>query len=464
MKDNKLGLWLLIALVVGNMVGSGIFMLPSTLAKAANPMGVILAWILTGFGVMLIALVFGNLSIRKPELSGGPQMYAKGLFKENSKGAHVAGFLSTWGYWVANIAGNVAIVTTFASYLSAFFPMMTSQIELISIFGFSFKLGNAITFIICSMFLWVNHLIIIRGIEGAGKLNLIATTAKVLGFAIFIVIGLWAFDKANITPMMQDKLDIGTGEPIPFLRQFSLASMATLWAFVGVESAVVFSSRARKKSDIKKATIIGLIIALFIYLSISVLAMGILTQDELMASNKPLVDALSAVIGPSGSYVMAGLGLISLIGSALGWILLSAEVPYQAAKHDIFIPIFKATNKNGAPVNSLLITNLMTQALLISTLSSSLAGAFEYVTTIAVLAVLIPYITASIYQLKITASGDTYLGQSKQRKIDGFIALAATAYSLWMIIAGTANLATFISGFVLVAVGIVFYPLANKKS
>lgn len=462
MKDNKLGLWLLTGLVVGNMVGSGLFMLPSTLAKAANPAGVILAWILTGLGVMLIALVFGNLAIRKPELSGGPQMYARGLFKEGSKGAHVAGFLSTWGYWVANIAGNVAIVTTFASYLSTFFPMMTSQIEFITIFGFTIKLGNMLTFAICSLFLWVNHLIILRGIEGAGKFNLVATIAKVLGFAIFIVIGLWAFDKANIVPMMQDKLD-STGEPITFLNQVSMAAMSTLWAFVGVESAVVFSSRARKKSDIKKATIIGLSLALTIYLCISVLAMGVLTQEELIASHKPLVDALSAVIGPSGSYLMAGLGLISLIGSAIGWILLSSEVPFQAAQKQMFIPVFGKTNKNGAPINSLLITNIMTQTLLISTLSSSLTEAFEFVTTIAVLAVLIPYGIASIYQLKMVAKGEAYLGEQRQRYTDGLIAIAATAYSLWMIIAGTADIITFLSGFILVGIGIIFYPFASKK-
>jgi len=463
MKDNKLGLWLLIGLVVGNMVGSGLFMLPSTLAKAANPAGVILAWLLTGFGVMLIALVFGNLAIRKPELTGGPQMYAKGLFKEGTRRSHVTGFLATWGYWISNIAGNVAIVTTFASYLSTFFPMMTNQYELVTIFGITIKFGNLLTFMICSSFLWINHMIIIRGIEGAGKLNLAATIAKVLGFAIFIVIGLWAFQKANIVPLMAEKVD-STGEAVPFLSQVSLAAMTTLWAFVGVESAVVFSSRARKKTDIKKATIIGLSMALTIYLCISILAMGVLTQDQLMASHKPLVDALSVVIGPSGSYVMAGLGLISLIGSALGWILLSAEVPFQASQGRMFISIFTKTNKHGAPINSLIITNLITQTLLLSTLSSSLTDAFEYVTTIAVLAVLIPYIIASIYQLKMISTGDTYLGQGRQRLVDAIIAIAATAYSGWMIVAGTSNWVTFLSGIILVGGGIIFYPFAQKKS
>ncbi|WP_442600836.1 amino acid permease [Paenibacillus sp. KN14-4R] len=464
MKDNKLGLWLLVALVVGNMVGSGIFMLPNTLAKVASPSAVITAWFMTGSGVLMIALVFGNLSIRKPDLSGGPQLYATALFRKGSRTSHMSGYFVSWGYWVANIAGNVAVVTTFASYLSAFFPIMTNQAELFTIFGFTMKLGNFITFLICSVFLWVNHAIIIRGIEGAGKLNLIATAAKVLGFALFIIIGLMAFDSSNIVPLMQDRVS-ETGEHLGFLQQLSMAAMATMWAFLGVESAVVFSKRARKKSYVQIATILGLGIALLLYISISVLAMGVMTQEELINSHKPLVDALSIVIGPSGSYIMAGLGLISLIGTTIGWLLLSAEVPYQAAKQGLFLPVFKLENRHGSPAKALTITNGVTQLLLLSTLSSSIAEEFELVTTIAILAVLVPYTIASIYQLKLVWLGETYEGQMRQRIVDGIIAVLATLYSLWVIRSAMTDWFTFLAGVGMVLFGIVFYPLVknNKK-
>jgi arginine:ornithine antiporter/lysine permease len=118
--SNKLGFWVLTALVVGNMVGSGIFMLPRSLSEAASPAGVISAWLTTGFGVLMMALVFGNLAIRKPNLTGGPQIYAKELFKQGSQASILSGFMSSWGYWVGNLAGNVAIITTFAGYLSSF--------------------------------------------------------------------------------------------------------------------------------------------------------------------------------------------------------------------------------------------------------------------------------------------------------------------------------------------------------
>ncbi|MCR8642065.1 amino acid permease [Paenibacillus sp. N1-5-1-14] len=462
MKDNKLGLWLLVALVVGNMVGSGIFMLPNTLAKVANPAGVITAWALTGAGVLMIALVFGNLSIRKPDLSGGPQLYATALFRKGSRASHMSGYFVSWGYWVANISGNVAIVTTFASYLSTFFPIMMNQAELFTVLGFTLKLGNLITFIICSAFLWVNHAIILRGIEGAGKLNLIATAAKVLGFALFIIIALTAFQSSNIMPLMQEKLNTA-GEPVSYLQQISMAAMATMWAFLGVESAVVFSKRARKKSYVQIATILGLGIALLLYMSISILAMGVMTQEQLMNSHKPLVDALSIVIGPSGSYLMAGLGLISLIGTTIGWILLSAEVPYQAAKQGLFLPIFQVENRHGAPAKALTITNFMTQILIFSTVSSSIADAFELVTTIAILAVLVPYTIAALYQLKLVWLGETYEGQKTQRIIDGTIASLATIYSLWVIRSGMTDWFTFVAGVGMVLFGIVFYPLVKKN-
>lgn len=154
MTRHKLGFWILTALVVGNMVGSGIFMLPRSLSAAASPAGVILAWIATGLGVLTLALVFGSLAVRKPELSGGPQIYAKELFREGSPGSLIAGFMSTWGYWVGNIAGFVAVITTFASYLSAFFPMLTSGKVWVDFGGFTLKAGNVLTFLVCSLLLW----------------------------------------------------------------------------------------------------------------------------------------------------------------------------------------------------------------------------------------------------------------------------------------------------------------------
>jgi len=463
LQQNKLGLWMLTALVVGNMVGSGIFMLPRSLAEAASPLGVIFAWLLTGGGVLMTALVFGNLAIRKPDLNGGPQIYAKELFPKESSASILSGFMSSWGYWIGNFAGNVAIITTFSSYLSTFFPVLTSKQSLFTIGSTDIKLGNLLTFLVCTVLLWGMHFIILRGIEGAGKLNFIATAAKVLGFFLFIVISLFAFEKSNIGSFVAPRYD-EAGHTISLLGQINNAAVATLWAFVGVESAIVFASRARKQSDVKRATILGLLIALAIYIGISVLVMGLLPQKQLIQSEKPLVDAIQTILGPSGGYILAGLGLVSLLGSTLGWVLLSAEVPYQAAKQGLFMRSFLKENKKGMPSFSLILSNGLAQIFIFSTISNSMSAAFDFVIYIATLAYLVPYFIASVFQLKLTLTGETYEKAGKSRIVDGIIALLATVYSVWVIITGTADIKTFMLGVALLASGIFFYPQVKKAA
>lgn len=461
MTDKKIGFWLLTALVVGNMVGSGIFMLPRTLSEVASPAGVLIAWGLTGTGVLMIALVFGNLAIRKPHLNGGPQIYAKELFKKDSNLSILSGFMSSWGYWIGNFAGNVAIITTFASYLSTFFPILTDKTELLTIGTFTLSIGNALTFIICTILLWGNHFIILKGIEGAGKLNFLATAAKILGFFLFIIVSLWVFDKANLLPFASPKVD-ETGASYGLLSQVNKGAVSTLWAFLGIESAIVFASRAKDQKDVKKATILGLMIALAIYIGISILVMGVLPQDMLIQSEKPLVDAIEMILGPIGGYLIAGLGLISLLGSTLGWILLSSEVPYQAAKQGIFLPQFLKENKKNVPTFALFVSNGLAQVLLFSTISSSISSAFDFVIYIATLAYLVPYLIASLFQFKLVLTGETY-ENSRNRLMDGMIAGFATIYSLWVTVAGTSDLKTFLLGVALLASGLIFYPQLSKK-
>lgn len=460
--SNKLGFWILTALVVGNMVGSGIFMLPRSLSEAASPAGVILAWVITGLGALVLALVFGNLAIRKPELTGGPQIYAKELFKSGSQASTLTGFMSSWGYWIGNMAGNVAVITTFAGYLSTFFPIMTSEAKWFSIGNFTLKVGNGLTFIVCTLLLWGTHFIILRGLENAGKLNFVATAAKVAGFFLFIVVGLFVFQKTNMLPLLATRVD-DAGHAMGLMSQVNHAAINTLWAFIGVESAVVFASRAKKQADVKRATILGLCISIAIYIGISTLVMGMLSQDALIHSDKPLIDAIATVLGPIGGKVLAFVGLISLFGSTIGWIMLSAEVPYQAAKQGVFLPFFQKENKKGLPILSLIITNVISQLFIFSTVSKSISQAFDFVIVIATLSYLVPYFISSIYQLKIVVTGETY-NRGNGRVIDGIIAILATTYSIWVIISGTADIKTFAYGMGLILSGILFYgPLAKAR-
>ncbi|MGG1572214.1 amino acid permease [Fictibacillus sp. NRS-1165] len=454
----KWGFWLLAAFVIGNMVGSGIFMLPSTLAQTASPLGVTFAWLVTGFGVMMIALIFSKLSIRRPDLTAGPQSYARALFKSEKKG-NLASFSMVWGYWVANWISNVAMVTSFAGYLSAFLPIMRAENVVFSFGSQDIRLGKIITFGVCTVLLWGIHFILVSSMNRAGKLNFVATASKVAGFALFIVAALFAFQSSNFgdfyTPVVEEG---GTSHGL--FSQVQLAAISTLWAFIGIESAVILSGRAKSQRDVSRATIFGLIVALVIYMAITLLTMGILPQDVLKASDKPFVDALTALIGSAGGQVMAILALVSLFGATIGWILLSSEVPYQAAKSGTFPAYFAKVNKKGSPTRALTVTNVMSQILIFSTISGTISQAYTFLTTAATLAYLIPYLVSAVFFLKLTLKGETSGGS---RVMDVIIAILALIYSVWVIITGTADIKTFALGIGLFLAGFIIYPLINRK-
>ncbi|MFY4774444.1 amino acid permease [Metabacillus sp. RGM 3146] len=458
--EKKWGIWVLTMFVVGNMVGGGIFMLPANLASVSSPSGSTLAWILTGIGVFMIALVFGNLSIRKPDLKAGPQSYAQALFP-SPKSGRAAGYSMAWGYWAANWSATASVIISFAGYLSTFFPIMESAVPLFTIGSFTLELGKFITFMVCTVMLWGIQAILSKSFDGAGGLNLAATIAKILGFALFIVATLFIFDVTNLG-IGKAYLD-AKGQSVSLGGQVNSAAIATLWAFIGIESAVMLSNRAKSQGDVKKATIIGLIISLVIYIGITLLTMGALPGEQLKESQRPLVDALSAVIGHEGAIILALLALISLFGSTVGWIVVSSEVPYRAAKEDLFPRFFAKTNKNGSPINSLTVTNIMTQVFLFSTISGTVSDAYNFVIIVATLAYLIPYLVSAIYQLKLVITGETYNVIKGSRIGDGLITILALLYSIWVIKTGTADLKTFALGIGLFVIGLLLYPIIMRE-
>jgi len=262
----------------------------------------------------MIALVFGNLSIRKPELKAGPQSYAQAMFSSPNAG-RVAGYSMAWGYWAANWAATASVIISFAGYLTTFFPIMQSKKLLWSAGSFQLEVGKLITFLVCTVMLWGIQWILTRSFDGAGKINLTATVAKVLGFTLFVVLTIFAFDQSNLGNA-KHFVD-STGKAVSLGGQINGAAISALWAFIGIESAVMLSNRAKSQGDVKKATLLGLLISMLIYIAITLLTMGALSQDELRESQKPLVDALGQVIGSGGTYIMAILALISLFGSTV---------------------------------------------------------------------------------------------------------------------------------------------------
>lgn len=460
MENKKWGLFILTTFVIGNMIGGGIFMIPANLAQVSSSEGALLSWGATGLGVLMLALVFGNLTIRKPELKAGPQSYAQAIF-QSPKSGKIAGYSMAWGYWAANWAATASVIISFAGYLSTFFPIMQSSHILFSIGTFQLELGKGITFLVCSIMLWGIQWILTHNFNHAGKINLITTVAKIIGFVLFIVITLSIFDSTNLG--FGDSFTNVEGEQVAFGGQINAAAISTLWAFIGIEAAVMLSNRAKSQRDVKKATMLGLVISVMIYMGITLLTMAVVPNEKLISSQKPLVDALQAVIGSNGATIMAILALISLFGSTVGWIVVSSEVPYQAAKTNLFPKWFAKTNQKGSPKRSLTLTNLMTQIFLFATVSSTVTQAYNFAMVVATLAYLIPYLVSAIYQMKLVITGETYNEVKGSRLVDGTITVLALIYSLWVIKTGTADLKTFFLGIGLFAVGLVLYPFIMKE-
>ncbi len=429
--------------------------------KIASPFGATSAWLLTGAGVLMIALVFGHLSIRKPELTAGPQSYARALFSDRKKGMQL-GFTMVWGYWVASWISNVAIITSLAGYLTSFFPILTDKREMFSIGGQAVTLGQSLTFAVCTVLLWGTHTILVTSINGASKLNFVTTFSKVLGFIFFIIAGLFVF-QTSFFDHFYFPVQTGPHTVEGIGGQIHNAAISTLWAFVGIESAVILSGRARSRRDVKRATITGLLIALSIYIIVTLITMGVLPHGKLVGSEKPFVDVLYAIVGNAGSVIMAILAILCLFGTMLGWILLGSEVPYQAAKSGDFPVAFAKTNKQGDPVVSLIVTNVMSQIFIFSVISRTISDAFTFLTTAATLAYLIPYLVSAFYSLKLIFTGETYDEIKGSRVRDGIIAILACIYSFYVIITGTADLTTFILGIGLFFVGLLLYPFVSKK-
>ncbi|MEZ5832098.1 MAG: arginine-ornithine antiporter [Dongiaceae bacterium] len=440
--DHKLTLLPLIALVVGSMIGGGVFNLPSDMSKAASPGAIIIGWIITGIGMLMLAFVYQQLAVRKPELNAGPYAYAKAGF-----GSFV-GFNSAWGYWLSAFLGNVAYAVAIFSALSYFFPVFGGGNNLPSIIG-------------ASLCLWLIHALVLKGIKQAAFVNVVTTIAKLVPLFLFVLVAVVAFNWDKFTFSFWGQGDAqGAGGLGPVMDQVKGTMLVTLWVFIGIEGASVYSARAARRSDVGRATVIGFVGALGIYVLVSLLATGVQTQAELAGLKVPsMAGVFESIVGPWGAALI-NLGLMVSVGGAfLSWTLLCAEIPYTCGKDGTFPRWFAEENANGSPVNSLWATNILIQLFLILSFFSQSAYQFFYF--IASVAILPPYVLSGAYALKLAAAGDGYRVGEAGRGKDMLVGLLATIYGLWLVYA--AGLEYLLMCAVLFAPGILVYAKARRE-
>lgn len=428
----EINLFMATMLVCGNMIGSGVFMLPATLAEVSGPLATIIAWVLTTIGSILIALSFANLGSKYPS-TGGAYQYTKEAFGE------FAGFLSAWLYWNGSWIGNAAIIVALASYSAAIIPALNNPI---------------ISIIYTSSILWIFTIINIIGVKKAGKIQSFVTVFKIGFFALFIIVAFLNFDVNNIIPLMPEGKGINT---IP------LAATSTLWAFVGLESATVTAGEiSNPEKNVRKSTIYGLLIASVIYILISVTSMGVMSNSELALSTAPLTDILTKILGTGIGKPLVIAVVICILGTTIGWLLSTARVSFAAGEDGVFPKIFgKLHPKYGTPVNSLVIGSILVNILLVMNYQKSMVSAFTFITILATLTFLPVYLLTAAAEIMILFKNEKNINLKIFLK-KSFVPLLAFIYALWTIYGSGAEIVMW--GFILMLIGIPFYIYNYHKN
>lgn len=414
--------------VVGSMVGAGVFSLPGTFSAETGVAGSLIAWLVAGSGMFLLALVFQYLAARRPDLDAGVYSYARAGF------GRYLGFLSAFGYWASACAGNVFYWVFIMSTVGSLVPALGAG-------------DTPLAVAVSSVGLWVFFLLIRRGTREAAAVNRIVSVAKVLPILAFVLLCLFAFDPAVFAA------NLSGDASIPLFDQVRGTLLVTVFAFIGIEGASAYSRHARRRRDIGRATVLGFLSVLSIFASVTIVAFGILPRDEIAALPQPsMAGVLAAVVGPWGGAVVGVALIVAVLGAYLSWTLMAAEVLLVAARDGDLPAVFARTNRKDVPIGALLMSTLLVQALLILVLFAS--NAFDVALNLTSALALIPYFLTAAFGLRVAWSG-----RSERASGEGADASASRpARTIGMVV--VAALATGYTAFLLYAAGGEYVLLA----
>ncbi|MGE3144776.1 MAG: basic amino acid/polyamine antiporter [Pseudorhodoplanes sp.] len=434
----KLSLFALTGMVVGSMVGSGIFSLPRTFGIATGPFGAIIAWCIAAGGMYTLARVFQALAERKPDLDAGVYAYAKAGFGD------YPGFLSALGYWIGSCIGNVSYWVLIKSTLGAFFP----------IFG---DCNTVAAILVASIGIWAFHFTILRGVQQAAFINTVVTIAKIVPILIFILILFIAFK----FDMFRANFWGGVGMPDKSLfEQVRATMLVTVFVFLGIEGASVYSRYAKERSHVGIATLLGFAGVTTLMVLVTMLPYAVLARADIAGMRQPsMATVLEAVVGHWGAvFVSVGL-LISVLGAYLAWSLICAEVLSAAARTKDMPKVFATENSNKVPVAALWLTNIVVQLFVISTYWSN--DAFSLMLNLTSVMALIPFLLVAGYGLLLVMRGETYDLRPQERTRNLIFAGIATAYTIFLIFA--AGMKFLVLSAILYGPGTILYFWARRE-
>ncbi|SEH45846.1 arginine:ornithine antiporter, APA family [Mycolicibacterium rutilum] len=408
--EQKVNLPTLTAMVVGSMIGSGVFLLPRRFGTETGVAGALIAWTVAGTGMLMLAFVFQRLAIRKPNLNAGIFTYAKAGFGD------YVGFNSAIGYWASACAGNVSYWVLITTTMSAVVP--------------AFGAGDTVLAVVVSAIgVWLFVFLVLRGVRDAAVINYIVTIAKVLPILVFILIAIVAFEAGVFADNFW-----GGGGQYSFAAVWEQATgtmLITVFVFLGIEGAAVYSRMARRREDVGRATVIGFLSVLSVFALVTLVSYGVMPQSDLAGVSQPSMAAvLESIVGPWGSvFIRVGV-IVSVLGAYLAWTLMAAEVLFIPAKSDDMPRFLSSTNRHDAPVTALVMAAGLTTLLLVALLFA--ADALDFMLDLTAALSLIPYLLAAAYALKLTLTRETY-DTRQSLAPDMAIAAVATVYTLFLV-------------------------------
>jgi arginine:ornithine antiporter/lysine permease len=426
----------LTALVVGSTIGSGIFSLPQNMASGAGAAAVLIGWLISGAGMLALALVYQSLAERQPTLDNGVYAYAK------ASSGELAGFGAAWGYWLSAWIGNVGYLVILFAALGHFFP----------IFGNG---NNTAAVATASVLLWGVHALVLAGIRSAAKVNTLVTVAKVVPLVIFVVLAFAVFNTGTFSGDFWGAPQLGS-----MLDQVKSTMLITVWVFIGIEGASVYSARAKDRTHVGMATITGFVLVLVLLMGVSLLSMGVMNQARLAALPNPsMAGVLERIVGPWGA-TLVNIGLLVSVGGALlAWILLAAESLYVPATESLMPRVLAKQNAAKSPAAALWLTNGMTQLLLLVALWSN--ATYQALIMLATSMILIPYLLSGLYALQSAWGGKGYQEEQGVRLRDIGIAAVATLYCGWLLYAAGPKYLLFSA--LLYAPGLLLFARARRE-
>ncbi|WP_338702967.1 basic amino acid/polyamine antiporter [Streptomyces sp. Q6] len=432
----KLPLFTLTTMVVGSMVGAGVFSLPRRFAEETGVAGALIAWAIAGTGMLMLAFVFQSLAVRRPDLDAGVYAYAKAGFGE------YLGFFSAFGYWASACVGNVTYWVLIMSTVGAIWPALGEG-------------DTALAIVISSAGLWAFFLMIRRGVKEAAAINKIVTVAKVVPILVFVLLALFCF-KADVFADNWGGADYAGS----LFSQVRGTMLATVFVFLGVEGASVYSRHAKKRSDVGKATVLGFLSVFAVFASVVIVSYGIMPMEQIAELRQPsMAGVLEEAVGTWGKvFISVGL-IVSVLGAYLAWTLMAAEVLFVAAKDDDMPRFLRSANRADVPVPALMLTTALSQVVLIITAFSD--DAFNFALDLTSALSLIPYLLAAGFAVKLGTRSDplTDGGRTSNRELT--IAAVAALYTLFMLVA--AGLKFVLVSFIFYAPATILFVMARRE-